>query len=183
MPGFDYHALFDSLCLEAGLVCRLSFDMPKGYEEANGMYDPETDTVFVNAALLKECPDSEKAFYLFHELRHAEQYAHPERFPPAIRKALDYDIAYDGNCSKRANGQWVSCRLDGGEDRFTRLYLSQPHEIDANQFAYAKAKTLFGGDEALENLRSFWIPSVIVSIEEYDAIYSEIDEALIGLKD
>ena len=65
MSDFDYHASFDSLCLEAGLVCRLSFDMPKGYEEANGMYDPETDAVFVNATLLRECPDSEKAFYLF----------------------------------------------------------------------------------------------------------------------
>ena len=94
MPDFDYRALFDSLCLEAGLVCHLSFDMPEAYEEANGMYDPETDTVFVNAALLKGRSDSEKAFYLFHELRHAEQYAHPERFPLAIRKALDYDIAY-----------------------------------------------------------------------------------------
>ena len=124
MPDFDYRALFDSLCLEAGLVCRLSFDMPEAYEEANGMYDPETDIVFVNATLLKGCSDSQKAFYLFHELRHAEQYAHPERFPSAIRKALDYDIAYDGNCSKRVNGQWISCRLDGGEDRFTRLYLS-----------------------------------------------------------
>ena len=183
MSDFDYRALFDSLCLEAGLDCRLSFDMPEGYEEANGMYDPETDTVFMNAALLKEGPDSEKAFYLLHELRHAEQFAHPERFPPFIRKALDYDIAYDGNCSKRVNGQWTSCRLDGGEDRFTRLYLSQPHEIDANQFSYVKAKTLFDGDEALESLRSFWIPPVIVSAEEYDAIYSEIDKALIGLKD
>lgn len=183
MSAFDYRALFDSLRLEAGLVCRLSFDMPEGYEEANGMYDPETDTVFVNATLLEECPDSEKAFYLFHEFRHAEQFAHPKRFPPVIRKSLDYDIAYDGSCSKRVNGQWASCRLDGGEDRFTRLYLSQPHEIDANQFAYAKAKTLFGGDEALESLRSFWIPSIIVSAEEYDAIYSEIDKALMDLKD
>ena len=50
MSDFDYHASFDSLCLEAGLVCRLSFDMPKGYEEANGMYGPKADTVFVNAA-------------------------------------------------------------------------------------------------------------------------------------
>lgn len=52
MPVFDYRASFDSLCLEVGLVCRLSFDMPEGYEEASGMYDPETDTVFVNATLL-----------------------------------------------------------------------------------------------------------------------------------
>ena len=51
----------------------LSFSMPEGYETAFGTFDVETKTVFINADHLKEAHDYEKAFYLFHELRHGVQ--------------------------------------------------------------------------------------------------------------
>ncbi len=95
---FDYKKYFDSYCNETGLELSLCFDMPEGYETANGTYDDGTKTVYINAKLLEAAPDYEKAFYLFHELRHAAQYLKPEQFPELIRRSLQYMIQYDGTC-------------------------------------------------------------------------------------
>ena len=176
MSNFDYQWFFNKGCSEQGLICSLSFAMPKGYENANGMYDSTKNKVYINANLLTNVSDIEKAFYLFHELRHAEQFLYPRRFDVIIRMALNYDIGYDGNCSKRIDGKWVDCHLDGGEEIFTPLYLSQPHEIDANKFAYLKTKELFGDSKELEELKSFWIPNKPLPSKKYTEIYALIDK-------
>ena len=54
--------------------------MPKGYETANGTFDPTVNTLFINKEMLQSQPEYEQMFYLFHELRHALQYLHPESF-------------------------------------------------------------------------------------------------------
>ena len=89
---FDYQRYFDTCCKENGLELNLCFDMPEGYENANGMFDDGQRTVYINRKGLEDRPDFEKAFYLFHELRHAAQYLFPDRFPELIRKSLQYVI-------------------------------------------------------------------------------------------
>lgn len=173
---FDYQEHVDAFCRDHDLCVRLSFDMPAGYESANGTFDDETKTVYINAEALRDAPEQEKAFYLFHELRHAMQYLCPGQFSEALRRSLQYVIQYDGTCYKRIDGAYRACRLDGGEERFSDLYLAQPHETDANAFAYERAKRLFGDSEALRNLYAFWTPERPVPQTAYDAVYAEIDE-------
>ena len=48
--------------------------------------------------MLQSAPEYETMFYLVHELRHAEQYQHPERFDAMIRVSLPYVVLYDGTC-------------------------------------------------------------------------------------
>ena len=179
---FDYQTLFNRYCRENGFDLRLSFDMPPGYEAANGTFDAETRTVFLNAALLRGAWDHEKAFYLFHELRHAAQELCPARFSEAIRRSLRYVIQYDGVCYKKVGGEYAECKLDGGAERFTDLYLGQPHEADANAFAYVQTKALFGDSDDLRELYEFWTPRRLVSETEYDAVYAEIDEKTKSLR-
>lgn len=173
---FDYKEHFNAFCKENNLCINLSFDMPAGYECANGTFDDETKTVCINAEALWDAPDHEKAFYLFHELRHAMQYLCPGRFSEAVRRSLQYVIQYDGTCYKRINGAYRACRLDGGEKRFADLYLAQPHETDANAFAYERTKRLFGDSAALRKLYTFWTPERHVSVQEYDEVFAVIDE-------
>jgi len=173
---FDYQTHFDSFCRENRLDLRLSFEMPPGYETAYGTFDAETETVYLNAVLLHDAPDHEQAFYFFHELRHAAQELCPARFSEAIRRSLRYVIQYDGVCYKRIGGEYAECRLDGGAERFTDLYLGQPHETDANAFAYAQTRALFGDSEELRKLYAFWTPQQPVPDEAYDAVFAEIDE-------
>ena len=71
--------------------------MPAGYETANGTFDVESRTVCINADYLKEAPDYEKAFYLFHELRHVSQYLCPELFSSAVNRSIQYVIMYATN--------------------------------------------------------------------------------------
>ena len=175
---FDYQTQFEQYCRENRLDLRLSFEMPPGYETANGTFDVGTRTVFLNAALLNDAPEHEQAFYFFHELRHAAQELCPARFSDAIRRSLRYVIQYDGTCYKRIGGEYAECRLDGGAERFTDLYLGQPHEADANAFAYAQARALFGDSDDLRNLYEFWTPRQPVPEAAYDAVYAEIDEKM-----
>ena len=99
MPSiFDYKHFFDDYCKERSLDLHLSFDMPSDYETACGTFDPASKTVFINAEHLNAKPDYEKAFFLFHELRHASQYLCPEHFGSEIHRSLQYVIGYDGTC-------------------------------------------------------------------------------------
>ena len=84
--------------------------MPKGYETANGTFDPTVNTLFINKEMLQSQPEYEQMFYLFHELRHALQYLHPERFDGLISRSRLYVIQYDGTCynSLTANGKNAS---------------------------------------------------------------------------
>lgn len=173
---FDYKKHFDIYCIDEQLDLKLSFDMPTGYEAANGTFDAVTRTVFINEKLLREAPDYEKAFFLFHELRHASQHLCPERFSEEIIKSLPYTIMFDGTCYKLVDGEYLECKLDGGEDAFTDLYLGQLYEVDANTFAYEQVKKAYGDSEDLRELYGFWIPRHPVPAEQYDIIFSMIDE-------
>ena len=104
---FDYESCFRNYLKDHPLDLVLSFNMPAGYETANGTFDVESKTVFINAEQLKEAPDHEKAFYLFHELRHASQYLCPELFSDAITRSLQYVIMYDGTCYKVISGRYA----------------------------------------------------------------------------
>jgi len=174
----DHEGLFARYIKEQGLDAKLSFSMPAGYETAYGTFDPESKTVFINAGLLRDAADSEKAFYLFHELRHALQHLRPELFGDAVRRSLQYVITYDGRCFKLVGGRYRECRPEGGEERFRELYLGQPHEADANAFAYEQAKKLCGDSEDLRRRYAFWTPARPVPDGAYDAVFAEIDEKI-----
>ena len=154
----------------------LSFDMPAGYENANGTFDVTSGTVFINAERLRDAPDYEKAFYLFHEFRHALQHLRPDLFDSAIRRSIQYVITYDGTCYKMIDNEYRECKLEGGEEYFTDLYLGQPHEVDANTFAYEKVREIFGDFEDLSRLYEFWMPRRPVAKGSYDAVFAGIDE-------
>lgn len=91
-------ALVESICAERGSSVALSWDMPQGYEMANGTFDPVVRTLFLNPIVLQGAPECEAMFYLVHELRHAEQYQHPERFDAMICESLPYVVLYNGTC-------------------------------------------------------------------------------------
>lgn len=173
---FEYKNYFDRYCREHTLDLQLSFDMPAGYEEANGSFDPASKTVFINAERLQPVSDAEKAFFLFHELRHASQYLSPDEFSAAIRRSTQYIMMYDGTCYKQVDGNYRKCSLQGSEEYLANLYLGQPHEVDANRYAYEQAKKIFGASEALEKLFRFWMPRQDVPAETYEALFSWIDQ-------
>ena len=151
----DYEKHFRMYCEGNSLTINLSFDMPKGYETANGTFDPTVNTLFINKEMLQSQPEYEQMFYLFHELRHALQYLHPESFDGLIARSRLYVIQYDGTCYKLVDGEWKECKLDGSTEYFTELYLGQPYEREANDFAYEKVKALLGNSPELQELHAF----------------------------
>ena len=160
---------------ENDLLLKICFEMPACYEAANGMYEPESQTLFINQAKLESAPAYEALFYLYHELRHAVQYQKPDHFEAMIVRSLDYVVGHDGKCWKRINKTWKACRLAGSESYFTQMYLAQPNESDANAFAFQTVKEILGNSEALQALYSFWKPVEEVSAEQYNDLYRQID--------
>lgn len=171
----DYKRYFDKYCTENHIELQLSFDMPPGYETANGTFDVEKKTVYINAEYLCEAPDYEQAYFLYHELRHAVQYMFPEKFSDIIIRSLPYTIMFDGTCFKLEDGKYLECKLDGGEEIFTDVYLGQPYEVDANNYAYEMVKMIYGDSEELRNLYDFWLPKKPVPDEAYETYYDLID--------
>ena len=173
----DAAKLAGDFCAEKDLKISLSFQMPPGYETANGTFDPVKKTLFLNEEVLRGVPEYETAFYLFHELRHAEQYQHPERFDETIRRSLPYVVLYDGTCYRLDRGGWQECCLSGEED-FADIYLGLPYEVDANEYAYARVRSLCGDSEELGKLRDFWRPKRRRPEEVYQRLFQRIDEAI-----
>ena len=173
---FDYQEIFDEYCRENGLALHLCFEMPEGFEGADGMFDPDSRTVYINTDFPEGTPDFVRAFFLFHELRHAAQYLCPERFSELIRRSIGYVIQYDGTCYKLVNGDYAACELEGGEERFTELYMGQPHEMDANRFAYEQVKKLYGDSEKLREMYEERKPKEAIAEEKYVEVYGMIDE-------
>ena len=169
-------ALTADYCRQHGLDVTLSTSMPAGYETAFGTYVPETRTLHLNPDL-PAAPRQDALFTLYHELRHAEQYQHPERFSEAIRRSLPYVVLYDGACFKRQGDGWLSCRLHGDEAWFTRVYMSLPYELDANDWACRQLADA-GFPAAAEEFRRFWIPAQPLPLDELDSLFRRIDEAL-----
>ena len=171
--------IFSGFCKKNKLNIYLSTIMPIGYEDANGMFDIEKKTLFFNVEHLKSLPYHERLFYLFHELRHADQCLNPQKYSEEIVKSSYYSIMCDGTCSKLVNGKWCNCKLEGDEDYFINLYLSQPYEIDANTFAHHKVKEIFGDLKEIDNLLDFWSPKQKATKEMFEKIYKQIDELII----
>ena len=172
MGQTEWSTLVESICAERGLSVVLSWDMPQGYETANGTFDPVAKTLFLNPAVLQSAPEYEAMFYLVHELRHAEQYQHPERFDAMIRVSLPYVVLYDGTCFRLRGETWQECRLDGGEERFRDAYLGFPYEVDANEFAAQRVKAFCGDSPALRQLRDCWRPKTNLVERRLPAAFS-----------
>ena len=170
--------IFNDFCKENKLDIVLSTIMPKGYEYANGTFDVTKKTLFYNVKYLKPLPEYERIFYLFHELRHADQYLNPQKYSDEIIKSSYYSIMFDGTCSKLINGEWKDCKLEGEEEYFINLYLSQPYEVDANSYAYQKTKELFGPSKELNGLFTFWSPKKDISFVDFHKFYEEIDKMI-----
>lgn len=140
------------------MQAELDFNPLPGFEGAHASYAPHARRVYISEALLLG-PPHECAWYLLHELRHAWQYQHPERLPALVRLSLNYVIQYDGVCWKRTDRGWQQASLPGDEASWLDLYTNQPHEVDANDAAYALLYGLVSASERepLEQLRRFWI--------------------------
>ena len=91
MTRNEIESIITRFCKENSVAVTLSCDMPAGYETAYGTYDVTINTLFLNVQLLQDAQEYEVLFYLFHELRHAVQYLHPELFDPQIREILSED--------------------------------------------------------------------------------------------
>ena len=176
-----YKKYFDAYCREHGLNLYLSFEMPAGYKTAKGTFDASSRTVLINAEGLDKEPKYERMFYLFHELRHASQYLEPERFNETINRSVQYIIMFDGTCYKLVENHYLKCKLEGSEGYFTSLYLGQPHEVDANTFAYEQTRKICGDSAGLKELFDFWMPRQAILNGTYDRIFSLIDEKTKGM--
>ena len=83
---------------------------------------------------------------------------------------------FDGTCFKLEDGKYWECKLDGGEEVFTDVYLGQPYEVDANNYAYERVKIIYGDSKELRRLYDFWMPKKPLSDEAYETSYDLIDE-------
>ena len=174
----DVEKIATNFCRENHLQIKFSADMPDGYETANGTFDITKNTLFFNTVMLAEAPDDTVLFYLFHELRHTQQYTSPQSFSEVLRRSLNYVLMYDGTCYKLENGTWAECKLEGTDSYLSNAYLGQPYELDANHFAYEQVKKMLGPSQALDELYSFWVPKEKPTDDEYMGIYREIDRKL-----
>lgn len=162
---------------ENGLTIKLSYEMPKGREEWYCNYDVETQSLHINRARLERGRDFEAAYYLFHELRHAEQFFAPQRFDESVRKSVRYAVFYDGTCYKFENGKRRECRLAATEYDFVSLSESMPHELDAHRYACEQAILLFPQKRReILSLRDSWLPSKALSLDELNAAFEKIDK-------
>ena len=174
----DIERIVNDFCHVNGLSVKLSYDMPIGYETAYGTYDVTINTLFLNAELLKNAPQYEVLFYLFHELRHAMQYLCPLLFSDQIQQSRFYVVLYNGVCYKLIDNEWQECTLEGSEEYFTRVYMSLPYEIDANIFACEKTKEICGDTAELQELYSYWMPNDRFDYEEHKKVFCLINDVL-----
>ena len=163
---------------ENQLSVQLSYEMPAGYETAFGTYDVTINTLFLNLGILQDAPEYEVLFYLYHELRHAVQYLHPDVFDEQIQDSRVYVVLYNGTCYKLVGNDWQECALEGDESYFTNAYLSLPYEVDANTFSYEQVKAICGDLPELRELYNAWIPEERWTYEKLKALFCQIDGAL-----
>lgn len=157
----------------------LSYSMPTGYEDAFGTFDITCKTLFFNANMLESKPIYEVLYYFYHELRHAEQYLHPQRFEEPIQKSIDYVVLYNGTCFKLIEGEWVGCQLSGEQEFFTLAYENLPYELEANRYARDTVKALLPEyDAEIESLYRSWLPKKTMPKGELKAVFSRIDQAV-----
>ena len=157
------------------VTAELRFQMPAGYEAAYGLFRPEENILYLNLA--RETGPVEQLFYLLHEFRHGVQYGHPEWFPDFLVKSMGYIIQYDGTCYRVDHGQLLEAKLDGERAYFTQLYLCQPYERDANEFAFRSLKAAGEAQgvalEGLDELFAMWSPRFQLFSEREAAAHLE----------
>lgn len=170
--------LFDSYVKENHLDIKLSHSMSDGYEDAFGTFDITVQTLYLNTRMLESKPAHETLFYFYHELRHAVQYIHPERFDKTIQESIHYVILYNGNCFKLVDKEWKSCHLSGDEAYFTLAYENLPYELDANRYARDTVTALLPQHRAeIESLYRSWLPQRTLPFTELKKIFLQIDQA------
>jgi len=98
-----------------------------------------------------------------------------------INRSVQYIIMFDGTCYKLVENRYLKCKLEGSEGYFTSLYLGQPHEVDANTFAYEQTRKICGDSAGLKELFDFWMPRQAILNATYDRIFSLIDEKTKGM--
>lgn len=174
----NYEKFVSCFCAENNISVNLSYDMPVGYETAYGTYDVTINTLFLNIKILRDAPEYEVLFYLFHELRHAMQYLCPERFNSQIQESRFYVVLYNGICYKLVDNEWHDVVLEGLEEDFTRAYMSLPYEMDANAFAYEKVKEICGDTATIRELINFWIPKEKMDYEELRKLFLRIEKEI-----
>ena len=178
----DFRNIVSDFCRKNNIKIELSIEMPVGYETANGTFDIAKNTLFFNSTMLAQAPDYESLFYLFHELRHVQQYKCPQLFTETIKRSLNYVLMYDGTCFKMMNGIWKEYKLEGTEEYLTDAYMGQPYEMDANNYAYGQVEKICGSSKELDKLYSFWVPQKKLSDDEYMKIYKIIDSGINAIK-
>lgn len=167
--------LFLNYCSENNLNIKLSYDMPQGYEKAFGTFDVCKNTLFININYIDSEPKYKIFFYLYHELRHAEQYIHIENFSRKIKESINYVVLYDGTCYKLIDNMWKCCKIDDKDIDFVSIYLNLPYEIDANAFAYNKIVKIFGYSDEIENFYKKQLPKTIIPLKQLKIIFNKID--------
>ena len=142
--------LFDDFISSHKMKIKLSFVAPHGYETSYGTFDICKKTLFINFDYIKDKPEYEIIYILFHELRHAEQYIFPKSFSAQIQKSIYYVVLYDGTCYKLMGENWSKCKLKINDCDFMQVYKSLPYEIDANKFAYKETQKLFNNKNEIK---------------------------------
>ena len=171
----DYQFEIREFCQRHRLRLLTSTAMPTGYEEAFGTFDPLCNTLYYNECLLNCLSECEALFYLFHELRHAQQYFRQENFYCFLTDSLQYVILYDGTCFKRTENGWKTCKPEGSTAELSDIYLSLPYERDANQFAFQAVAKRVGSSEELNELFRQWMPHRALTEDEFRRIFAVID--------
>lgn len=156
--------------------------MPAGYETAFGTYDIEKNTLFINDQFIGNVSEPEYLFYLYHELRHAEQYLQPDKFDEKIRKSLQYVILYNGTCFRFSGGRWHECFIDDGKEFLSDAYKGLPYETDANDFAYETVLKICGESPELKKVYFCFKLEKQLTDKQYAVLFRRIDR-LTGLSE
>ena len=101
--------IFEEFKEKHKLTVSLSFELPKEFGGAFGMFDATKNVLYVN--INEEINYARLIFSFFHELRHALQYNFPERFSGYIQKTLPFVVHFDGNSYMLRDKEWLHCQL------------------------------------------------------------------------
>jgi hypothetical protein len=131
------YAFFMQINKDNELNAKISYNMPEGYGDAFGTYDDPTNTLFFNKSVCISEGLLCCLFTIAHEMRHAQQYKYPAKFSLEIQKSRNYAIIAPIKIGYKLSGdKWLECELPYDTDYLTELYLCNPNEKDANDYAY-----------------------------------------------
>ena len=171
---------FNLYVSKLGLKSALAFAMPKSHLTANGMYDDKTDTVYINRNSFSQ-GETVCLFYLLHEMYHAYQHKNDKWFV--------YYFEYDGKAYRfnKHDGSYFECYVMGEKTVLEELYLCNPVELEANNFAIDALKKMHADSskndaaaaKAIEYLcREYTPPLKIFTPEKKDLLFAFYCEAV-----